>query len=83
MEEATGEILGRLLWFTGKSEKGSFGDRFKGLVWNELPLPITLLVVILRGSLAFRRCTPVRKEEGEEREQVCFLEGEHELDPSS
>ena len=55
----------------GSQRKGGLRDRFRGLAWDKLPLPIAALVASLIGTI--RVCLPV----GEGEEGVgCSPEGE-------
>ena len=58
--------------------KGNLGNRFRGLAWDELPLPIAP-VVARWGTLECRRCVPMGEEkeaEGEGNSMGCSPEGE-------
>ena len=52
-KEATGEPRWGYLSSLASQVEGGFGDRFRGLPWDKLPI-----------ALHFRRPKPVKKEEG-------------------
>ena len=51
IEEATGKPTLRCLSSLENLTKGGLGDRFRGLVWDELLLPIASLMSSLKGPL--------------------------------